>query len=91
MKERFSGASLCGPKSLECYQCETGACYGTGHTAKGLEKCDDWETGQEGKRQRATQQIPSGQAGQRGDKDQPQQGQNLLPDTTHKDCMALFM
>lgn len=36
---------------------------------KDWKKCDDWETGQEGGRQRATERILSWQAGQRGDWD----------------------
>lgn len=50
VKGRFAGPRLRGPKSLECYQCETVACCGTGHTDRGLEK--NVITGKPGRRAR---------------------------------------
>lgn len=69
VKGRFAGTSLCGPKILELsiISARLELVMEQVIQSRDWKKCDDWETGQEGERQKATAQIPSWQAGQRGD------------------------
>lgn len=69
VKVRFAGTGLCGPKNLELKI--TGVrlelVMEQVIQTRDWKKCDDWETGQEGKRQKNIEEIPFRHDGQRGD------------------------
>lgn len=57
VKGRFVGTSLCGPQNLELnvISARLGLVMEQVMQTRDWKKCDDWETGQEGERQRPTE------------------------------------
>lgn len=59
VKGRFAGTSLCGPKNLELniIGARLELVMEQLIQTRDWKKCDDWETGQEGETQRATERV----------------------------------
>lgn len=69
VKGRFAGTGLCGPKDLEVkiIGVRLELVMEQAMQTRDWKKYHNWETGQEGERQKTTEQIPFWQGGQKGD------------------------